>query len=346
MARKIENTLYVTKNEAYVKKKQDIIIVEIKQEEALRIPGHHLGNILLFERAGISHQALKWCANNEVSVARIDRNGKFIGRWVGPVSGNVMLRLDQFKIYDNKNKKFRAKIARNFVKGKLYNSRSMLQRSARDIENKDSEENLRKAAEDIKKLITKLDDTCVLEEIRGFEGRAANIYFSCVNDMILKNSNKFNFTGRSKRPPKDKVNAMFSYLYVILLNDCCSALESIGLDPQIGYLHDVRPGKPSLALDLMEELRPVMAERVVLTLINREQVKASDFEEKTGGAVLMTEECRKLLIKMYQEKKQEEITHTFHERKVPYGLIPYLQARLLARSIRGETEEYYPFLYE
>jgi len=345
VARKVENTLYVTKNEAYVRKKQDIVIVEIDGSEAFRIPGHHLGNILLFERAGISHQALAWCAENEVAVARLDRNGKFIGRWVGPVSGNVYLRLDQFEIYQQNNSAA-LKLSKNMVKGKIINSRAMLLRSARDVKNDKAADKLKKAAERLKLLEEKLGGIKDLEELRGFEGNAARQYFSCINEMIVADEEEFIFAGRKKRPPRDRVNALFSYLYVILLNDCSSALESIGLDPQIGFLHAVRPGKPALALDLMEEMRPIMAERVALTLINRRQVKAGDFEIKPGGAVLMKEDCRKLLIKTYQDKKHEEVYHPFFERKVAYGLIPYLQARLLARAIRGDIKSYPPFIYK
>jgi len=342
MTKKVENTLYVTKNEAYVRKKQDIIIVEVENDEALRIPGHHLGNIVLFDRASISHKALAWCGDNDVSVSRLDRNGNFIGRWVGPQSGNVNLRLDQFRIYRDDFSKV-CSISSNMVRGKLFNSRAMLLRSARDSEG-DIEKNLRSAADRIENMMIKTEDCEKLDKIRGFEGRGAKIYFSRINDMMKADNLKFK--GRKKRPPKDEVNAMFSYLYVLLLNDCNSALESIGLDPQIGFLHAVRPGKPALALDLMEELRPIMAERVALTLINRQQVRPDDFQEKPGGAILMKEDCRKLLIKSYQDKKHEEIYHPVFDRKVSYGLIPYLQARLLARFLRGDIEEYTPFLYK
>ena len=345
MARKVENTLYVTKDEAYVKKQQEILIVEIDEEEVIRVPGLHLGNIILFNQASISHHALNWCAKNDVTVSRLDRNGRFIGRWVGPVSGNVLLRLEQFKLI-NENPKYACELGKNFVKGKLLNSRAMLLRSARDIKSEESERRLRKAVKDIDNLMNDLENCNKIDEVRGFEGRAAKVYFSCINNMIKTGNKDFKFTGRKKRPPRDNVNALFSYLYVILCHDCNSALESIGLDPQMGYLHALRPGKPALALDLMEELRPIMVERVVVTLINRKQVKSGDFEKKSGGAVEMKEDCRKLLIQTYQDKKHEEIYHPFFDKKVPYGLIPYLQARLLARTIRGDIKEYPPFLYQ
>ncbi|MCK8824002.1 type I-C CRISPR-associated endonuclease Cas1c [Fuchsiella alkaliacetigena] len=344
MTRKLENTLYVTNEEAYLRKRQDIILVFIDDEEVLRVPGLHLGGIVLLGRAGISYQALDWCARNDVTVTRLDRNGRFIGNWIGPVSGNVKLRVDQYKKLDKEEQVLGLSI--DFLKGKIFNCRSNLLRSARDIDDVEKEELLRKNSSQLQKLINLLDGGESLEEIRGFEGRAAKVYFSSFNAMILDKSSSFEFTGRKKRPPRDNVNAMLSYLYVLLCHDCRSGLEGVGLDPQVGYLHAIRPGKPALALDLMEELRPILVERSVITLINREQVKEKDFNKKPGGAIEMTEECRKTIIKHYQQKKLEEVYHPVLEKKVPYGLIPHIQARFLARAIRGDIDYYPAFLYQ
>lgn len=344
MVRKIENTLYVTKPEAYVRKDHDILIVEIDKKEVLRVPGHHLGGVVLFGEASISHYALDWCAQNDVIVTRLTRNGRFIGNWVGPVKGNVLLRLDQYAKYSQAD--FVRDISKSFIKGKIFNSRSMILRSARDTDSAQSEKILRNNSRKLRNILNLLDESTDVDQVRGFEGMAARIYFSSFNEMIYSNNNNFSFTGRNKRPPRDFVNAMLSYIYVLLCHDCRAGLESVGLDPQIGFLHAVRPGKPALALDLMEELRPILAERLVLTLINRRQVNEDDFIIRPGGAIEMKEDCCKTLIKYYQQKKHDEVYHPVLEKNVPYGLIPYVQARFLARTIRGDIEEYPPFLYQ
>jgi len=343
MVRKVENTLYVTDPEAYVRKKHDVLIIEIDEEEVLRVPGHHLGSIVMFGNSTISHFALDWCAKNDVAVTRTTRTGRYIGTWVGPVKGNVLLRINQFETYNSEREK--CKISIKYIKGKIVNERAMLLRSARDISNEDTENALREKAEKLDNILNIIDESEDVDQVRGFEGTAAKIYFSSFNDMIVNENDNIVFKKRTKRPPRDIVNAMLSYVYVLLNHDCKSALETVGLDPQIGFLHALRPGKPALALDLMEELRPVLAERLVLTLLNRKQVKEDDFDIRPGGAVNMTEECRKTLINSYQEKKHTEIYHPVLERKVPYGLIPFFQARFLARVIRGDISEYPPFIY-
>lgn len=343
MVRKVENTLYVTNPEAYVRKKHEVLIVEIDNEEVLRVPGHHLGSVVMFGNSGISHFALDWCAKNDVSVTRTTRTGRYIGSWVGPVKGNVLLRINQFEFYNSDKEK--CKISIQYVKGKIMNQRSMILRSARDIDNVKTEEKLRKKAKKLKNILNIIGESADVDQVRGFEGTAAKIYFSVFNEMIVNENKNIKFFKRTKRPPRDIVNAMLSYIYVLLSHDCRSALETVGLDPQIGFLHAIRPGKPALALDLMEELRPIMAERLVLTLINRKQVDEDDFEIRAGGAVNMKEECRKTLINNYQEKKHTEIFHPVLDRKIPYGLIPFFQARFLARAIRGDISEYPPFVY-
>ncbi len=343
MVRKVENTLYITNPEAYVRKKHDVLIVEINREEVLRVPGHHIGGIIMFGNSVISHFALDWCAKNNVSVTRTTRTGRYIGRWVGPEKGNVLLRINQFEIYNSDREK--CKISIQYIKGKIINERAMLLRSARDIKNKEIENKLRKKAKKLNNILNILNESEDVEQLRGFEGTAAKIYFSSFDDMIINNKNNIEFKKRTKRPPRDIVNAMLSYIYVLLSHDCRSALEAVGLDPQIGFLHAIRPGKPALALDLMEELRPILAERLVLTLINRRQVDEKDFEVRPGKAVNMKEDCRRTLINYYQEKKHTEIYHPVLDRKVPYGLIPFFQARFLARTIRGDLCEYPPFIY-
>lgn len=343
MTYRVENTLYITNAEAYVKKKHDTLIVEINDKEVLRVPGHHLGSLILFGHSGISPYALDWCMENDITVTRTTRSGRYIGHWEGPVKGNVLLRINQYEKYCNENEKCRISI--QYIKGKIFNERSMLLRSARDIDEKEKANKLRKISRKLKNILNILDDSENVEQVRGFEGMAAKLYFSSFDDMIINMNNSFSFTKRTKRPPRDKINAMLSYMYVILSHDCRSALETVGLDPQIGFLHAIRPGKPALALDLMEELRPILAERLVLTLINRKQVSKDDFEIRPGGSVNMKENCRKTLIKYYQEKKHLEVNHPTLNKKIPYGLIPYIQARLLAKTLRGDIEKYPPFIY-
>ena len=320
-----------------------MLIVEIEKNEVLRVPGHHLGSVVMFGESGISHYALDWCSTNGVTVTRVTRSGRYTGSWVGPVKGNILLRLDQFKTYNSNDEK--VKIAISYIKGKIMNQRAMILRTARDINEDEIEKRLRKTAKQLKVILKDISKSQSLDEVRGFEGSAAKLYFEIFNDMITKTNDSIVFNKRTRRPPRDIVNAMLSYVYVLLNHDCSSALESVGLDPQLGFLHVPRPGKPALALDLMEELRPVMAERLVLTLINRGQISDSDFDFKPGGAVNMTEDCRKMIISNYQEKKHSELTHPVLDRKIPYGLIPFIQARLLARRIRGDIEEYPPFVY-
>lgn len=344
MVRKIENTLYITDPEAYVRKKHDVLIVEIENEEVLRVPGHHLGGVVMFGHSGISHFALDWCAKNNVSVTRTTRTGRYIGSWVGPVKGNVILRMNQFEVYQSDNLKTNVSV--QYIKGKIMNERAMLLRSARDTKEESVEKDLRKNAKKLKNILNIIDESENIEQVRGFEGTAAKIYFSSFDDMIVTNNKNIKFETRTKRPPRDIVNAMLSYLYVLLSHDCRSALETVGLDPQVGFLHEIRPGKPALALDLMEEFRPILVERLVLTLLNRKQIKEEDFETKPGGAVNMKEECRKTLINSYQEKKHNEIYHPVLDKKIPYGLIPFYQAKFLARTIRGDVKEYPPFVYK
>ncbi|MFW6029036.1 MAG: type I-C CRISPR-associated endonuclease Cas1c [Halanaerobiales bacterium] len=344
MTHHIKNTLYVTNPESYLRKKHDVIIVEIDKKEKIRIPGHHLGSIILFGRASISHYALDWCIQNGVTVSRLARSGRYIGNWSGPVKGNVLLRIDQFKKHNNRIEK--CKLSIQYVKGKIFNQRAMLLRSARDMDDSTKENNLRENAKKLDRVLNIIDDSDDVSQIRGFEGISAKNYFSSFDNMIISDESEFKFEKRTKRPPRNIVNAMLSYLYVILSHDCRTALESFGLDPQIGFLHEIRPGKPALALDLMEELRPVLVERLVITLINRKQVGKNDFDIKPGGAVNMKDNFRKKLIKAYQEKKQSEIKHPILEKPIPYGLIPFVQARLLARTIRGDIDKYPPFIYQ
>ena len=311
--------------------------MKLKKKEKIRIPGHHLGSIILFGRSKISHYALDWCIKNGVAVTRVTRSGRYIGNWAGPVKGNVLLRIEQFEKYRNENEK--CKLSQSFIKGKIYNQRSMLLRSARDIGDNRKENLLRENVTKLDRILNIIEDSDNVDQVRGFEGIAAKNYFSVFDEMIINENDIFKFERRSKRPPKNVVNAMLSYLYVILNHDCRTALEAVGLDPQIGFLHEIRPGKPALALDLMEELRPIMVERLVLTMINRKQVNKDDFDFKVGGAVEMKDDFRKKLIQQYQEKKQNEIKHQLLDRVIPYGLIPFIQARLLARKLRGDVEE-------
>jgi CRISPR-associated protein Cas1 len=261
---------------------------------------------------------------------------------VGATSGNVLLRTAQHKA--SIDDKVCAQIAKAIVAGKLQNCRVNILRAAREAKSAENEKSLREAAEQIGVQISTLPEAQTLEEIRGCEGQGSALYFSVFDTMITVQRTDFKFLTRNRRPPRDRVNALLSFIYALLLNDCISALEGVGLDPQIGYLHSLRSGRPALALDLMEEFRPAIAERLALTLINRRQLTADDFEIRPGESVLLNEKGRRTVVVAYQKRKQEEITHPLLKSKVPLGLVPHLQARLLARHIRGETSVYTPFI--
>ena len=295
------------------------------------------GNVLL------SPAVLHRCADDGRSVVFLSRNGRFKGRLEGPVSGNVLLRKAQHEASTCADRTLA--IARNVVAGKLQNTRQIVLRAAREAKDADDRTALRETEHKLASRVKQLPLVEDLGRLRGFEGEAARQHFSSFSNMIREDRGTFGLTGRNRRPPRDPTNALLSFLYVLLLTDCVAAAEGVGLDPQMGFLHTLRPGRPALGLDLMEELRSVIAERLVLTLINRRQITATHFVVRPGGAVSLTDDGRKEVIVAYQKRKQEEVPHPVIQRKVPIGLIPHVQARLLARVLRKDMEDYLPFLY-
>lgn len=337
------NSLYVTAQGAYVRKERETIVVEVDDEKRLKLPVHHVANVVLFGRVMISPGFVRLCAEKGLAVSLLSRGGRFRGRLVRPQSGNIHLRLAQFRAaHDDADT---AAIAGQIVLGKLVNTRNGVLRSARDHEDDEESEALRATADHLKGLMKSLERAEDLDQIRGIEGEGAKSYFSTFDHMVLRERDVFGWEGRSRRPPRDPLNALLSFLYAVLLGDCSSALEGVGLDPQLGYLHSVRSGRPALALDLEEEFRPVFAERLALTLINRGQVGPESFEERDGGAWRLNDEGRRTVLESYQTMKDRDVTHELLDRKMPLGLVPHVQARLLARHLRGDLDAYPPFVY-
>jgi len=338
------NTLYVTTPDAYLRLEGETLCVMVEKEKRLQVPLHHLSGIVCFGHTMLSPGLLARCAEDGRSVVWLHENGRFGARLEGPVSGNVLLRRAQYQASETATA---LDLARGCVAGKLRNCRQVLLRSARDSKSEGEHDNLADAGRRIEHILPQLAQAENIDMLRGYEGDAARIYFEHLPLMLNPRvRGDFPFSGRNRRPPRDAVNALLSFLYALLLNDCRSALETVGLDPQMGYLHTPRPGRLSLALDLMEEFRPVLADRLVFTLINRGQLKPTDFEHRDGGSVALTDTARRSLITAYQERKQETLKHPLLEEPVAIGLLPHLQARLLARALRGDIEGYLPYLHK
>ena len=338
--KKLLNTLYVTTQDAYLRKEGETVVVEKEKQVLLRLPIHTLQGLVTFGNVMTSPYLLNLCAERGVSVSFMSESGKFLARVTGPVSGNVLLRLSQMRAYEDKSKK--GDIARSFVIGKLMNARSVLLRRMRDHgETADIAESSAKILDVLRRVRDSAPDA---DRLRGLEGEAGAVYFGVFNELIVAGKETFSITSRNRRPPLDPMNALLSYLYTLLAHDCRGALESVGLDPQIGFLHEVRAGRPSLALDLMEEFRACLADRVALSLVNLRQLGARDFTVSESGAVSISADARKSVLMAWQKKKQETIMHPFLEEKVPIGLLPHLQALLLARHLRGDLDAYPPFI--
>ena len=337
------NTLYVTTPEAYVRLDHETLRVQVEEETKLQVPLHHLGGIVCFGNVLMSPAVLHRCAEDGRSVVFLDRNGRFKCRLEGPVSGNVLLRKAQYEATADPDRTLA--IARNVVAGKLQNTRQIVLRAAREANDADDRAALKETARKLASSVEQLPFVEDLDRLRGFEGEAARQHFSSFTNMIREDRETFALKGRNRRPPRDPINAILSFLYTLLLTDCVAATEGVGLDPQMGFLHALRPGRPALGLDIMEEFRSVIAERLALNLINRRQVTAKHFVERPGGAVYLGDDGRKEVLIAYQKRKQEEIQHPVLEQKLPVGLIPHAQARLLARVLRGDMENYLPFLY-
>jgi CRISP-associated protein Cas1 len=338
------NTLYVMTQGAYVCLDHETVRVEVGGCLQMQVPLHHLGAIVTFGNVMLSPFIMGRCAEDGRAVVILDRNGRFKCRVVGKTTGNVLLRQTQYEAVRDPARA--ATIARNVVAGKIKNARQVLLRGAREADRSDEEESLRTAAGVLADALFHLKDAEDLDHIRGLEGEAAHAYFG-VFDRLVKAEEResFRMNGRSRRPPLDPMNGLLSFLYTLLLNDCISAAEGVGLDSQMGFLHALRPGRPSLGLDLMEEFRSVMADRLALTLINRKQVTDRHFEVRPGGATYLNDAGRKEVVVAYQKRKQEEFHHPVVDEQVPFGLVPHVQARLLARHLRGDLEQYTPVLY-
>ncbi len=343
----IQNTLYVTLPQAYVHLENDTIRIDVEREKKLQVPLHHLSAVVCVGTSILVSPALMGrLAEEGKSLVFLDDNGRFRARLEGPVTGNILLRRAQHACAGNAS--FTLETARAIVAGKIKNSRQVLMRAAREADGATAAVDrsaLEGGAEALGESIGGLRRAADLDQLRGVEGDAAHRYFQCFNQLIRPPMReRFVFGGRTRRPPRDRVNALLSFLYAVLMNDCRSALETAGLDPQLGFLHAVRPGRAALALDLMEEFRAYSADRLALTLINRNQLDVKDFEEREGGAVSLTPDGRRTVIVAYQERKREETTHPLLEQKHALSMLPFIQARLLARTIRGEVEGYVPFI--
>ena len=338
--RHLLNTLYVMTQGAYLHLEGETLVVEIERQKRLQVPLHHLGSVVIFGDIMVSPAALHRCADDGRGVVLLDRRGQFKARLEGPLSGNILLRQAQHRAAATQA----LELAQAFVAGKLRNARQVVLRGARDSKNESDREALRQSGRLLAGHIRRLPSATTLDEARGVEGDGARVYFSAVRYLIRADAREaFSFERRSRRPPLDRFNALISFLYTLLVHDCRTAVEGVGLDAQLGFLHAVRPGRPALALDLMEEFRP-MADRLALTLVNRGQLTEKDFEARPGGAVYLSETGRKTVLAAYQQRKQEEIGHALLQQPVPVGLLPHIQARLLARVLRGDVEGYLPFL--
>lgn len=338
------NTLYVMTEGSYLRLDNDTVRIDVERETKLRVPLHHLGGIVTVgDDILLSPALLGRCAESGIGVTLLNRNGRFRARIEGPVSGNVLLRRAQHEASSDPSRCL--DISRNIVAGKLRNSRTVMLRGAREAKTDDDRAALDAAVAKFDASLRSIGVVTTIDAVRGVEGEAARTYFAALKYVIRSDARTdFAMDGRSRRPPRDAFNALLSYLYTLLTHDCRSALETVGLDPQVGFLHVLRPGRPALALDLVEEFRSVIADRMALTLINRSQLKATDFRMTEGGGVLMADDARRTISIAWQEKKKETLMHPLLESEIPLGLLPQIQARLLARTLRGETEAYLPFI--
>ncbi|SRR5690554_1617615 len=340
--RKLLNVLYVTSPEAYLAKEGENALVLVDDEVKFRIPIHNLEGIVCFGYTGASPALMHLCAERGVALSFLSESGMFLARVSGRTSGNVLLRRRQYRLADDLDESLQ--LAKSFVFGKIHNSKCVLQRFLRDHEGKGDGQAVLNGVKFLSLQQQKVIQCRNMETLRGLEGEGARSYYGVFDNLILESKDIFQFTGRSRRPPLDPVNAVLSFLYTLLAHDCTAALETVGLDPQVGFLHRERPGRPSLALDLMEELRPYLVDRLTLSLINNRQIDTKKFVTKESGGVIMKDDLRKEIIAAWQRKKQEEVMHPFLGEKIAVGLIPYAQALLLARHLRGDLDAYPPFL--
>jgi len=342
--KKLLNTLYVTRPDIYLSLDGENIVLLQDKEKIGRMPLHNLEGIVSFGYTGASPALIGYCADKNIALSFFTSSGRFQARVIGESKGNVVLRKEQYRISDSEPRS--AKIARNFIVGKLYNHKWMLERTVREHSLRINVERFKAASAELSYYIKEVRQCENLDQLRGLEGQAAAIYFELFNDMILQQEQDFVFQGRSRRPPLDNVNAMLSLAYSLLAKDMAAALEGVGLDAYVGFLHRDRPGRISLALDIMEEIRGVYADRFVLSLINKRVIKKDDFWTKENGAVLLKEEPRRTFLTAWQDRKQETLTHPYLGEKITWGLVPHAQAQLLARHLRNDLDEYPPFLWK
>ena len=341
--RRMLNTLFVTTQGAWLSVDGENIVVHLDRGNSRKFPIHLFESIICFGRVNATGPLMGFCGKKGVPISFFSEYGRFLARVDGPVKGNVLLRREQYRMADDGERTL--SISKNILLGKLGNSRTVLMRFLRDNPSIDTVP-IAEAVRSLGHIVQGLRQAGSLEYLRGLEGDGARIYFNVFDSIILNQKDEFSFTSRSRRPPLDRVNALLSFVYSMLAHDAASALEGVGLDPAVGYLHKERPGRPSLGLDLMEEFRSWLADRLVLSLINMKQIKPEGFSTSESGAVLMNEDVRKIVVAAWQERKQDEILHPFLGEKMPIGHILHVQARLLARHIRGELEEYPPFFWK
>ncbi|MBI4690175.1 MAG: type I-C CRISPR-associated endonuclease Cas1 [Nitrospirae bacterium] len=342
--KKLLNTLFVTTQGAYLSKDGETVVVKVDGEIAMRLPVHTLGGIVCFGQVSCSPYLMGFCAENGVSISFLTENGDFLAKVQGPVSGNVLLRREQYRRADDQ--KASASIACAILTGKIANCRTVLQRALRDHSDKIDDDAITFASRKLVSSIRCLQAESSLDILRGIEGESANTYFEVFDHLITSQKDDFKFNERNRRPPLDNVNCLLSFIYTLLMHDVRSALESVGLDPAVGFLHRDRPGRYSLALDLMEEFRPYIADRLALSLVNLCQVQGKGFKKKESGAVWMDDDTRKTVLVAYQKRKQEEIEHPFLKEKVSVGILFYAQALLMARYLRGDIDNYPPFIWK
>ena len=344
--RKLLNTLYVSSQGSYLRQEGETVVVEREKEKVLQLPIHTLGGIVCFGNVLCSPFLLGFCAERDVAVSFLTEHGRFLASVRGPVSGNVLLRRRQYRMADDEEAS--RGIAAHVVSGKLANCRVVLNRTLRDHAAKVDAGALKDASEKIGRIIERIPRASDTDGVRGLEGQGAAEYFRVFDHLIVEQKDQkkdFVFAGRNRRPPLDEVNALLSFMYTLLAHDVRSALETVGLDPAVGFLHRDRPGRPGLALDIMEEFRPVIADRLVLSLINRRQLGKNGFSKAANGAVTMDDTTRKTVLVEYQNRKQDEVYHPYIEETVPIGLLFFIQANLMARYIRGDIDGYPPFFW-
>lgn len=341
--KKLENVLYVTTPSAYLSLDGETVVIKKDETTSMRLPLHNLENIVCFSYPGVSPALMGACADRNIGLCFLRPSGRFLARVTGKVKGNLLLRKRQYEL--SQNDAAGAAIARSVILGKIANCRTVIDRAVRDHALLVDVAELRATSDYLKQVLKSTQSGETVDTLRGLEGNAASRYFRVFGQLILQQRDEFHFETRTRRPPQDNMNALLSFLYTLLTNEMTSALETVGLDPYVGFLHTDRPGRPSLALDMIEELRPVFADRLALSLVNRKQVSGKGFVEKESGGILMDDDTRKEVLNAWQKRKQEEILHPYLKERIPFGLIPHVQATLLARHLRGDIDAYPPFFW-